>query len=93
MKQSSPTFLSVIIKTFNEAADIARTLEATLKEIAIEPVGSLTNPNLHFNEQLERGLRLHKAAWRLEKLGVLSVVHYGHKLPDFARHSLRWRSR
>ena len=63
------------------------------RRAAIETVGYLTNPNLHSNEELELGLRLRKAGWRLEKLGVPSVLHYGHKLADFALHRLRWRSR
>ncbi len=63
------------------------------RRAAVETVGYLTNPNLHSNEELELGLRLHQAGWRLEKLGVSSVLHYGHKLSDFALHRLRWRSR
>jgi glycosyltransferase involved in cell wall biosynthesis len=60
---------------------------------AIEHVGYLTNPNLHSNEELELGLRLGSAGWRLERLGIPSVRHYGHKLPDFEVHKLRWRTR
>lgn len=63
------------------------------RRAAIERVGYLTNPNLHSNEELELGLRLHAAGWRLERLGVPSVRHYGHRLPDFALHALRWRTR
>lgn len=63
------------------------------RRAAIETIGYLTNPNLHSNEELELGLRLQQAGWRLERLGVPSIRHYGHKLHDFAVHGLRWHSR
>lgn len=60
---------------------------------AIEEVGYLTNRNLHGCEELELGLRLGAAGWKLERIGVLAIHHYGHTVPMWTLIRRRWRSR
>jgi GT2 family glycosyltransferase len=60
---------------------------------AIEAVGYLTNPNLHAYEEFELGARLNVAGWRLRRMPVRSVRHYGHTDSSYALLWRRWRSR
>lgn len=50
---------------------------------AIDAIGYLTNRNLHSYEEFELGLRLRSAGWRLMRLPVVSVRHYGHTMPAY----------
>ncbi|HWT28193.1 MAG TPA: glycosyltransferase [Methylophilaceae bacterium] len=59
---------------------------------AIESVGYFTNRNLHACEELELGLRLTHAGWRMERLGLVAVRHYGHTDPLLKLVRKRWRS-
>lgn len=60
---------------------------------AIEAIGYLTNRNLHGCEELELGLRLAAAGWKLERMAVLAIHHYGHTVPMWVLIRRRWRSR
>jgi glycosyltransferase involved in cell wall biosynthesis len=60
---------------------------------AVTPMGYLTNRNLHAFEEFELGVRLQQAGWRLARLGVPSVRHYGHSEATFKLLWRRWRSR
>lgn len=60
---------------------------------AIEAVGYLTNRNLHACEELELGLRLGAAGWKMERLDMVSIHHYGHTVPMWTLVRKRWRSR
>lgn len=62
------------------------------RRAAIEPLGYLTNPNLHSFEELELGLRLRVAGWRLERLDVPAIEHFGPALSGFALLKKHWRS-
>jgi GT2 family glycosyltransferase len=59
---------------------------------AIEQIGYLTNRNLHAFEELELGVRLTSAGWRLRRLGIPAVKHYGHTDASLALLLRRWRS-
>lgn len=60
---------------------------------AIRQVGYLTHRSLHACEELELGLRLGAAGWRLERLPCVSIHHYGHTVPMWTLVRKRWRSR
>jgi glycosyltransferase involved in cell wall biosynthesis len=60
---------------------------------AIDALGYLTNRNLHAYEEFELGVRLVTAGWRLERIGVTAVRHYGHTDNSYSLLRKRWRSR
>lgn len=60
---------------------------------AVESIGYLTNRNLHAYEEFELGIRLRSAGWKLRRLPVESVKHYGHTLPEYKLLKRRWKSR
>jgi glycosyltransferase involved in cell wall biosynthesis len=66
---------------------------ALYRRLAIEEVGYLTNRNLHANEELELGIRLVHAGWRLQRLNILAARHYGHTDTSYSLLVRRWRSR
>lgn len=59
---------------------------------AVEPLGYLTNRNLHAFEEFELGIRLVAAGWRLERLPITSVRHYGHSDSTYALLWRRWKT-
>jgi glycosyltransferase involved in cell wall biosynthesis len=60
---------------------------------AIQPFGFFTDRNLHAFEELDLGLRLSAAGWRLRRLDQASVYHYGHATAAFPLLLNRWRTR
>lgn len=60
---------------------------------AVEGSGYLSNRNLHAYEEMELGLRLHSAGWRLQRLDIVSVKHFGWDEQSFTLLKRRWRSR
>jgi glycosyltransferase involved in cell wall biosynthesis len=60
---------------------------------AIQPFGFFTDRNLHAFEELDLGLRLTAAGWRLRRLDQTSVYHYGHSTAAFPLLLNRWRTR
>ncbi|WP_036303677.1 glycosyltransferase [Methylotenera sp. L2L1] len=60
---------------------------------AIDEIGYLTNRNLHSYEEFELGIRLRTAGWRLVRLPIISVKHYGHTMPAYRLLRKRWKSR
>lgn len=60
---------------------------------AIEPLGYLTNRNLHACEEFELGARLVTQGWHLTRIDVLAVRHYGHDDASLSLLWRRWRSR
>lgn len=60
---------------------------------AIDAIGYLTNRNLHACEELELGLRLGAAAWKMVRLPMVSVLHYGHTQPMWTLMRRRWQTR
>jgi glycosyltransferase involved in cell wall biosynthesis len=63
------------------------------RRVAIDQAGYLTNRNLHSYEEFELGIRLRAAGWRLMRLPIISVKHYGHTMPAYRLLKKRWSSR
>jgi glycosyltransferase involved in cell wall biosynthesis len=62
------------------------------RRTAIEECGYLTDRNLHSYEEIELAARLAKRGWRLQRLTVPAVEHYGHRDTSFRLILQRWRS-
>jgi GT2 family glycosyltransferase len=62
------------------------------RRIAVEEAGFLTDRNLHSYEEFDLGVRLRALGWKLWRLPVTSVTHYGHDAPPYALLRRRWRS-
>jgi glycosyltransferase involved in cell wall biosynthesis len=60
---------------------------------AIRPFGFFTDRNLHAFEEFDLGLRLTAAGWRLRRLDLPSVYHYGHATAAFPLLLNRWKTR
>lgn len=63
------------------------------RKSAIAEIGYLTNRNLHSYEEFELGVRLRAAGWKLMRLPLVSVKHYGHTMPAYQLLRRRWSSR
>ena len=59
---------------------------------AIEHVGYFSDRNLHSYEELDLALRLRAKGWRLHRLAVPAIEHWGHDLPAYTLLRRRWRS-
>lgn len=59
---------------------------------ALKGAGYLSNRNLHACEEQELGLRLTAAGWRMKRLAIRSVRHYGHTDGTFSLQRKRLRS-
>lgn len=62
------------------------------RRAALEEVAYFTNRNLNSYEELELGARLIQKGWRLERLDVPSVKHYGHTDSSYKLLFNRWKS-
>jgi GT2 family glycosyltransferase len=60
---------------------------------ALRAVGYFSNRNLHAFEEMELGLRLCAAGWRLRRLPVPGVRHHGRPESTWPLLRRRWRSR
>jgi glycosyltransferase involved in cell wall biosynthesis len=58
---------------------------------AIRQVDYLSNRNLHSFEELELGLRLRSAGWKLKRIDRPSVRHHTHQLGAYSFLARRWR--
>lgn len=63
------------------------------RKSAVAQVAYLTNRNLHSYEEYELALRLRAAGWRLLRLDLPAVKHYGHTDTSFRLLWRRWRGR
>jgi GT2 family glycosyltransferase len=59
---------------------------------AIAAVGYLSDRNLHGGEELELGVRLRAAGWKLARIDVPGIDHYGHAGSPYALLQHRWLS-
>lgn len=59
---------------------------------AIEQIGYLTHRGLHAFEELELALRLQMAGWKLERLDIVAIRHYGHTEGLWALIRRRWKT-
>lgn len=60
---------------------------------AIEESGYFSDRNLHAFEELDLGLRLNHAGYKLQRLPLRSVVHHGWEEGNWILMRRRWRSR
>ena len=60
---------------------------------AIEEIGYVSDRNLHSYEEFDLAVRLRSRGWKLWRIPVDSVTHYGHDIPPYQLLLRRWRSR
>jgi glycosyltransferase involved in cell wall biosynthesis len=60
---------------------------------AIEAAGYFGDRNLHSREEMELGVRLRVRGWKLARIDVPAVDHYGHSGDAYALLVRRWRTR
>lgn len=62
------------------------------RKAALQDIGYFTNINLHSYEESELGCRLRAKGWRLMRIGVSAIRHYGHAIPRYRLLIHRFRS-
>jgi hypothetical protein len=62
------------------------------RRLAIDEVGYLSDRNLHSYEEFDLAARLRSLGWKLWRMPVDAVTHYGHDAPPYALLLRRWRS-
>jgi hypothetical protein len=62
------------------------------RKSAIESVGYFSNRNLHACEELDIAVRLRSGGWKLHRIDVDSVKHWGHDVPPYQLIWRRWKS-
>lgn len=62
------------------------------RRAAIERIGYLTDRNLHSYEEFDLGIRLRADGWRLRRIPVNAVDHYGHTTEAVTLLLRRWRN-
>ncbi|MDB5870800.1 MAG: glycosyltransferase [Ramlibacter sp.] len=60
---------------------------------AIQESGYFSDRNLHSYEEFDLAVRLRSLGWKLWRLPVESVTHFGHDAPPYSLLLRRWRSR
>ena len=63
------------------------------RRVAVQPLGYLTNRNLHSFEEYELGARLRASGWTLRRIDTLAAKHYGHTDSSLKLLLRRWRTR
>jgi GT2 family glycosyltransferase len=63
------------------------------RRLAIEETGYFSDRNLHSYEEFDLAVRLRALGWKLWRLPVKAVTHYGHEAPPYRLLLRRWRSR
>jgi glycosyltransferase involved in cell wall biosynthesis len=63
------------------------------RRCAIEDSGYFSDRNLHSYEEFDLALRLRTRGWKLWRLPIDAVKHYGHDAPPYQLLMRRWRSR
>jgi GT2 family glycosyltransferase len=63
------------------------------RRLAIDEAGYFSDRNLHSYEEFDLAVRLRSLGWKLWRLPVDSVSHYGHDAPPYRLLMRRWRSR
>lgn len=59
---------------------------------AIESAGYFSNRNLHSYEEFDLAIRLRASGWRLWRLDIPAVSHYGHDTPPYQLLRRRWKN-
>jgi glycosyltransferase involved in cell wall biosynthesis len=57
---------------------------------AIEAVGYMADRNLHGGEEFELGVRLHALGWKLARIAMPAIDHFGHSGNPYALLRRRW---
>ena len=65
---------------------------ALYRRSAIEAAGYFSNRNLHSYEEYDLAIRLQGLDWKLWRLPVDAVCHYGHEEPPYQLLMRRWHS-
>jgi len=60
---------------------------------AVEEAGYLSDRNLHAYEEFDLAARLRALGWKLWRIPVDSVTHYGHDAPPYRLLMRRWHTR
>jgi glycosyltransferase involved in cell wall biosynthesis len=60
---------------------------------AVLQAGWLSDRNLHAYEEFDLAVRLRAAGWKLVRIPVDAVTHYGHDAPPYQLLMRRWRSK
>ena len=60
---------------------------------AVQEAGYLSDRNLHAYEEFDLAVRLRALGWKLWRIPVDSVTHYGHDAPPYQLLMRRWRAR
>jgi len=63
------------------------------RESSLRAVGYFSNRNLHAYEEMDLGLRLRAAGWKLRRIAARSVLHHGRTEGTWGLLARRWRSR
>jgi GT2 family glycosyltransferase len=63
------------------------------RRLAIDEAGYFSDRNLHSYEEFDLAVRLRALGWKLWRLPVDVVTHYGHDAPPYTLLLRRWRSR
>jgi glycosyltransferase involved in cell wall biosynthesis len=59
---------------------------------AIEECGYVSDRNLHSYEEFDLAARLRSRGWKLRRIAVDAVTHYGHDVPPYELLLRRWRT-
>jgi glycosyltransferase involved in cell wall biosynthesis len=62
------------------------------RRCAIEESGYVSDRNLHSYEEFELAVRLRALGWKLWRVPIDAVTHYGHDAPPYRLLVRRWRS-
>lgn len=95
MNQHSLEFLSRVERDdchMNEGEVDRLDMGGLYRKNAIEEVGYFSNPNLHSYEELDLAVRLRSKGWRLQRIDIDAVRHWGHDLGAYDLLLKRWRS-
>lgn len=63
------------------------------RRTAVEETGYFSDRNLHSYEEFDLAVRLRVKGWKLRRVGIDAVRHYGHDAPAYQLLVRRWRSR
>ena len=63
------------------------------RRTALQQVGYMSDRNLHSYEEFDLAVRLRARGWRLQRIDVPSIDHFGHDISAYTLLARRWRSR
>jgi len=63
------------------------------RRLAVQESGYFSDRNLHSYEEFDLAVRLRAMGWKLWRLPVKAVTHYGHEAPPYDLLLRRWRTR